>query len=630
MKFGKFLFAVLAVSLGVNTMVLAQGRSDLALEGLDQHAHMPNEVLVQFQPGASAQSKGKALGRVGAEEKKVVVSETSRGDRKGDLVLAKLPLGIGIAAAVRGLEQDANVEFAEPNWVYHHTATSNDPYYTNGSLWGMYGDSSPSKTNQYGSQAGEAWAAGNTNCKSVWVGIIDEGYMYTHEDLAANAGVNPGEIAGNGVDDDGNGYVDDVYGWDFVGNNNTVFDGTSDDHGTHVAGTIGGVGNNGKGVAGICWQVNLFSAKFLGKNGGTTDNAIQAVNYITDLKVNRGVNFVATNNSWGGGGYSQALHDAIEGAKNANILFIAAAGNGDSQGNGINIDLNPSYPASYDNDNIISVAAITSTGGITTWSNYGSTSVDIGAPGSGIYSTVPKSSKGSVISSYASYSGTSMATPHVTGAAALYAATHTGASAAEIKNGILSSAISTGSLAGKTATGGRLDATFSGGGGGGGSTDNPPVASFTYVCADLSCGFTDTSSDDKGLTDRLWDFGDNNSSIESSPTHVYASAGTYTVKLTVTDTNGAKNSKSQIIMAGTPDITLTGVGSKSKGVITVNLSWSPSGSGSVDVYRYDSVVATVANSGKYTEQLRGSGTVTYKVCVAGSTSSCSNTVSMTF
>jgi subtilisin family serine protease len=315
----------------------------------------------------------------------------------------------------------------------------------------MYGDAT-SPSNAFGSQAGEAWAAGKTGSQTVWVGIIDEGYMYTHEDLAANAGVNPGEIPGNGVDDDGNGYKDDVYGWDFANGDNTVFDGLTDDHGTHVAGTIGGVGGNSKGVAGVCWNVRLISAKFLGQNGGTTANAIKAVDYITDLKTRYGLNLVATNNSWGGGGFSQGLQDAITRAGNAGILFIAAAGNST-----LNIDASPSYPASYPNDNIIAVASITSTGDISSFSNYGATQVDLGAPGSGVVSCVPKRSGNRIISGYASYSGTSMATPHVTGAAALYASTHSGASASDIKNAILSGATATASLAGKCVTGGRLN-----------------------------------------------------------------------------------------------------------------------------------------------------------------------------
>jgi subtilisin family serine protease len=436
----------------------AQGRSEQALAALDRAAHMPGEILVQWAPGVSAQDKATARARVGGERLERIVGEGWRRgqDGGGELELLRIPPGLGIADAVRGIEEDAAVEFAEPNWIYFHTVTSNDPYYTNGSLWGMYGDAT-SPANQYGSQAGEAWAKGSNNCGSVWVGIIDEGYMYTHEDLAANAGTNPGEIAGNGKDDDGNGYVDDVYGWDFDGNNNTVFDGTSDDHGTHVAGTIGGVGGNSKGVAGVCWSVKLMNAKFLGKQGGTTANAIKAVDYFTDLKTRHSLNLVASNNSWGGGGYSQGLYDAIERANGKGILFVAAAGNGGSDGVGDDNDTTPHYPSSYANANIIAVASITSTGAKSSFSNYGATSVDLGAPGSGIYSTLPKSSKGKIVSGYGSYSGTSMATPHVTGAAALYAATHSGASASEIKNAVLNSVLATSSLDGLCVSDGRLN-----------------------------------------------------------------------------------------------------------------------------------------------------------------------------
>ena len=316
----------------------------------------------------------------------------------------------------------------------------------------MYG-SSGNPANAFGSQAAVAWAR-NVTCGAsvVYVGIIDEGVMLTHPDLAANIGSNPGEIPGNGIDDDGNGLVDDVNGWDFDGNDNNVFDGVGDDHGTHVAGTIGAVGGNSAGVAGMCWSVKMLNAKFLGSQGGTTANAIKSVDYFTDLKSRHALNLVATNNSWGGGGFSQALADAIERANTANILFVAAAGN-----SGVNNDASPHYPSSYANANIIAVASITSTGGLSSFSNYGATTVDIGAPGSGIWSTVQVRSKGKTVASYASYSGTSMATPHVTGAAAMYASTHPGATAAQIKAAILGSAIATPSLVGKTATGGRLN-----------------------------------------------------------------------------------------------------------------------------------------------------------------------------
>ncbi|MGH8482345.1 MAG: S8 family peptidase, partial [Nevskiaceae bacterium] len=291
---------------------------------------------------------------------------------------------------------------------------------------------------------------GHTCGTSIYVGIIDEGFMDSHEDLAANAWTNPFDPV-DGVDNDGNGYVDDVNGWDFDGNNNSVFDGTTDDHGTHVAGTIGGVGGNAKGVAGVCWDVTLISGKFLGRRGGTTANAIKAVDYFTDLKARHGLTIVATNNSWGGGGFSQGLYDAIERANGAGILFVAAAGN-----SGVDNDSSPHYPSSYDNANIIAVASITSSGALSSFSNYGASSVDLGAPGSSIASTLPVRSKGQVVSGYGSYSGTSMATPHVTGGAVLYISTHAGASHLQVRDALLNGT-PTASLSGKTVTGDRLN-----------------------------------------------------------------------------------------------------------------------------------------------------------------------------
>lgn len=443
--------ATLALALSAAPAFSQNAEADLARAG-NGPQFVPNEVLVKFRPGAAAADKSNARGRASSIGVEDLTTPLMKQLGTGDLELLRLPAGMSVARAMARLNGHFAVEYAEPNWVYYHDATSNDTYYTNGSLWGMYGDAS-SPANQYGSQAADAWAAGHTNCGSVWVGIIDEGYMYTHDDLAANAGVNPGELAGNGVDDDGNGYVDDVHGWDFDGGNNTVFDGATDDHGTHVAGTIGAIGGNGKGVAGVCWDVNLLSAKFLGRRGGTTANAIRAVDYFTDLKSRHNLNLVATNNSWGGGGYSQALADAIGRAGSAGILFIAAAGN-----SGVNNDASPHYPSSYENANIIAVASITSSGALSSFSNYGATTVDLGAPGSDIWSTIPKSSKGSVIASYASYSGTSMATPHVTGAVALYAAYHPGSSATQIKNAIIGDGIATPALTGKTTSGKRLNA----------------------------------------------------------------------------------------------------------------------------------------------------------------------------
>lgn len=397
---------------------------------------VPNELLIQFRESATENAKDQARGKVNANKLEKV---RGKANGKGDLEL--VAVGGDVDAAIAALASDPAVEFAEPNWIYTTGATATDPYYTNGSLWGM--------KSGFGANAEAAWAAGHTGSASVYVGIIDEGIQLTHPDLSGQVWVNPFDAA-DGVDNDGNGYVDDVNGWDFANNDNTIYDGGSrgslDDHGTHVAGTIGGKANNGQGVVGVNWNVTLISGKFLGRRGGTTANAIKAVDYFTNLKTQKGLNIVATNNSWGGGGYSQALYDAISRANNAGILFVAAAGN-----SGTNNDTTASYPSNYDLPNVIAVAAIDKNGALASFSQYGKTTVDIGAPGVGIFSTT-------AFNLYESYNGTSMATPHVTGAVALYASVKPGASAAQIKNAILSSAVPTASLNGKTVTGGRLDA----------------------------------------------------------------------------------------------------------------------------------------------------------------------------
>jgi subtilisin family serine protease len=413
---------------------------------------VPNEIFIQFHPGASAADKADARAWVGASRKKALRS-TRGGDKE---VLTVTTRGVEDGVAV--LRQHPAVKLAEPNYIYTVGATSNDPRYLDGSLYGMYSDDTPvvygpaGTTNQFGSHAEEAWGLGHTGSSSIIVGVIDTGIDLSHPDLAANKFVNPFETV-NGLDDDGNGFIDDINGWDCINNDNNPFD--DHFHGTHVAGTIGAVGGNGVGVVGVNWTVKLMALKFLGSGGsGSLADAIECVDYATDLKaLHPSLNIVATNNSWGGGGFSTGLRNAIIAGADEEILFIAAAGNSNN-----NNDLFPFFPANYTTqpeagyEAVISVAAIDDLGNKAGFSSFGTTTVDLGASGVGILSTFPSNN-------YASISGTSMATPHVAGAAALIASANLTAalSANEIRNAILDNTTPTPSMAGITVTGGRLN-----------------------------------------------------------------------------------------------------------------------------------------------------------------------------
>jgi subtilisin family serine protease len=440
------------LALGLTSSAFAGGRPDLVRADLQRGVqYTSGQLIVQYKGFATDKDKARVQALIQGSRMMFLGKRGSRFN--GDLELLKVPTSGTMQARIDAVSKDPAVDFAEPNWILQHDSATNDPAYVNGQLWGMYG-ASTSPANQYGSGAG---AISSNDCSSVWVGVIDGGYLWNHEDLAANIAKNPGDSTFDGIDNDNNGYIDDVYGWDFVNNDNTIFDNiNADSHGTHVAGTIGGVGNNGIGVVGVCHKVKLMNAKFLGAQGGTTANAVLAVDYFTKLKTAQSLNLVATNNSWGGGGFSQSLYDAIERAKAADILFIAAAGN-----DGTNNDTSPHYPSSYANSNIIAVAAINSSGGRVY--SYGATSVDICAPGVTVLSTVPvamgKGRNFAIGSGYANYNGTSMATPHVTGAAAVYKAHNPSATGAQIKAAIMGSATATPSCNGKVVSNGRLNAS---------------------------------------------------------------------------------------------------------------------------------------------------------------------------
>ncbi|MFZ5988129.1 MAG: S8 family serine peptidase [Bacillota bacterium] len=348
---------------------------------------------------------------------------TTSASLKNKIVLLKLKDSSqqGVLEAIDKLKSNSYIKYAEPDYELKTDNTvPNDPDFSK--LYGMNKISAP-----------QAWDK-TTGNSSVVVGVIDTGIDYNHPDLKDNMWKNPGEIPNNGIDDDKNGYIDDIYGWDFVNNDNNPMD--DHYHGTHCAGTIAGVGNNGIGVAGVTWKAKLVALKFLDNNGsGYTSNAIKAVDYANKM------GFPITSNSWGGGGYSQALRDVIA----AGGLFVAAAGN-----RGTNNDSSPFYPASYDCNNIISVAATDSNDNLASFSCYGVNSVDIAAPGVSIWSCRPGNS-------YQYLSGTSMATPHVSGAAALLKAYNLNLSTQELKANILNGVDKLAQLSDKTASGGRLN-----------------------------------------------------------------------------------------------------------------------------------------------------------------------------
>jgi subtilisin family serine protease len=280
--------------------------------------------------------------------------------------------------------------------------------------------------------------------KEVIVAIIDSGVDYTHKDLAPYMWHNPGEIPNNGIDDDGNGFIDDYYGWDFANNDN---DPMADDkaayHGTHVAGIV----KQAAQLAELGVNVKIMALKYLDANAsGRTSNAIQAIDYA----IKNGATVL--NNSWGSFGSSAALSDAVERARQANVLFIAAAGNGDAAGNGVNIDQTPFYPAAFPHSNIISVAAVNSSNELAPWSNFGKVGVDIAAPGVGIVSTRNGNT-------YGTLSGTSMASPYVAGVAAMLWSLRSDLSAIEVKKVLFQSAVASPSVSGKVVTNGVISRT---------------------------------------------------------------------------------------------------------------------------------------------------------------------------
>lgn len=396
--------------------------------------YVPGELLVKFTGGADsnfARSVNSIMGTTAVE---------TLGDNNWQRVA--LPEGMSVESAISGYSLLSGVEYAQPNYYYHILATPNDAQFTSTGMYGLTKIGAPS-----------AWDL-STGSSTIVVADIDTGMRYTHQDLAANAWINTGEIPANNVDDDGNGFIDDVNGWDFFYNDSNPID-DAGGHGTHTAGTIGAVGNNALNVTGVNWNVKLMPIKIYSPNGGDSTSAmlVNSYAYIRMMKL-RGVDIRATNNSYGGCGeacgYDQATKDGIDAMGAAGIVSVFAAGNSN-----VNNDTNPSgsYPSVYTSPSIISVASSTNTDAKSSFSCYGPISVDLAAPGSGILSTYINN--GNI--GTATLSGTSMATPHVTGAVALLASYRPDLSVASLKASLLNNVDLVSAWSTLVRTGGRLN-----------------------------------------------------------------------------------------------------------------------------------------------------------------------------
>ena len=407
-----------------------------------EHEHVPGQLIVGFHPGFGVVSLSEWFSTLGAKvthrfrSHNAVVLRFSSIGPDGDEELTR---------RAKQLMAKPGVLYVEANTILHaYDRIPNDPKF--GELYGLRNTGQGGATAGADIHATAAWEV-TTGSKAVVVGIIDTGVDYTHPDIAPNYWTNPGESGtdaegkdrrSNGIDDDRNGFVDDWRGWNFVDHNNNPMD--DNEHGTHVAGTIGAKGNDGIGIVGVNWDVSIVGLKFLGSGGsGSLEDAVKAIEYATGLGV------TLTSNSWGGGGFSETMKGAIEAAGAKGILFVAAAGNESA-----NNDTDPHFPASYSLPNVISVAATDDRDQLASFSCFGATTVHLGAPGVDIMSSFPGGK-------YGKLSGTSMATPHVSGAAALVKAAFPNATFAEIKARLVNTADLVPALDGKTISGGRLN-----------------------------------------------------------------------------------------------------------------------------------------------------------------------------
>ena len=417
------------------------------------HEHRPGELVVKLKDKDLRKAETEVFSGLLKSFGKNSVLSIRPFQTDNSLHVVRLAKDENLAAAIQKLSKDGSVAYAEPNYIMRtfdvaepaETPSADMPNDTEfGRLWGMKNSGQADSSGQMGTPNSDInvlplWQMGIRGSRNVVVAVIDTGIDWTHPDLVDNLYTNPGEIPGDGIDNDKNGFIDDVHGWNFEANTNNSND--DNNHGTHCAGTIGGVGNNAQGVVGVNWEVSLMPVKFLSAGGsGTLEGAINSINYATMMKVN------VMSNSWGGGGFTESMKAAIEAARDMGIAFVAAAGNNSSNNNS-----EPTYPAGYEVANVISVAASDNKDQIAGFSNWGSRTVHVAAPGVRVYSTT----KGGT---YNTFSGTSMATPHVSGIAALMWSAAPELTFAEIKERLIKTSDRVPSLERKSISKGRVNA----------------------------------------------------------------------------------------------------------------------------------------------------------------------------
>ena len=413
------------------------------LANIERNGFREGELIVRYKSEMRSSSSARLQGALGT--KKMRDLPLLRAEQ------VRLPLGLSVRDAVTLYMQDPDVEYAEPNYLRSVRSTvPNDPSFS--SQWAL--------SNRLVAGADmhmpQAWDVISGNSGLV-IAVIDTGIDYTHADLAANIWTNPGDSdCSSGSDNDHNGYVADCRGWNFVAKDNNPMD--DDGHGSHVSGIIGAVGNNGTGIAGMLWKVRLMPLKVLDSKGeGTVADEAAAIEYA----IANGARII--NASFAGDTFSNLEKSAISAANAAGILFITAAGNGDANSVGSNNDVTPVYPAGYNLPNIISVAATDETDTLASFSNYGEKSVQVAAPGVDILSTVPTSLKSPFCGisfgvGYEFCSGTSMATPHITGLAGLFESFYPNFSYQQVRATIIRYVDPLPSLQGRTVSGGRANA----------------------------------------------------------------------------------------------------------------------------------------------------------------------------